>query len=184
MVLHCRLVMAVQVSYVIDPVLPVIEPFIFYLPPPTSRMDHLFQIPSCQFYVNKLDDRIEWLDRHTDEYLRQLADMDETEEEALSEQLTREELEVKLKETQERLERYRGYRAYMEENGLSQMSLTDPEAKLMKSKNGFIVAYNVQTAVDSETHMIEDYLVTDHVTDHGLIGETVAGIKRGQRKGS
>ena len=130
------------------------------------------------FTVNKLDDRIEWLDRHTDEYLRQLADMDETEDEALSGQLTREELEAKLRETQERLERYRGYRAYMEENGLSQMSLVDPEAKLMKHKDGFMVAYNVQTAVDSETHMIEDYLVTDHVTDHGLIGETVAGMKR------
>ena len=47
----------------------------------------------------------------------------------------------------------------------------------MKSKNGFIVAYNVQTAVDSETHMIEDYHVTDQVTDHGLIGAAVAGIK-------
>ena len=130
------------------------------------------------FTANKLDDRIEWLNRHTDEYLRQLADMDEADDEVLSGQLTREELEVKLREAQERLERYRRYRAYMEENGLSQMSLVDPEAKLMKSKNGFIVAYNVQTAVDSETHMIEDYLVTDHVTDHGLIGETVAGIKR------
>ena len=130
------------------------------------------------FTANGLDDRIEWLNRHTDEYLRQLADMDEAEEEELSGQLTREELGEKVKEAQERLERYRRYRAYMEENGLSQISLTDPEAKLMKSKNGFIAAYNVQTAVDSETHMIEDYLVTDQVTEHGLIGETVAGIKK------
>ena len=130
------------------------------------------------FTAAKLDDRIEWLNRHTDEYLRQLADMDEAEEEAQPGELTREELETRLKAAEERLERYRGYRAYMEENGLSQMSLTDPEAKLMKHKDGFMVAYNVQTAIDSETHMIEDYLVTDHVTDHGLIGETVAGIKK------
>ena len=129
------------------------------------------------FTVSKLDDRTEWLNRHTDEYLRQLADMDDAEDEVLPGQLTREELEVKLKETQERLERYRGYRAYMEEKGLSQISLSDPDAKLMKSKNGFIVAYNVQTAVDSETHMIEDYLVTNQVTDHGLIGAAVAEIK-------
>ena len=129
------------------------------------------------FTVSKLDDRIEWLDRHTDEYLRQLADMEEAEDEALAGQVTREELEAKLRETQERLERYRGYRDYMEEKGLSQISLSDPDAKLMKSKNGFIVAYNVQTAVDSETHMIEDYLVTNQVTDHGLIGAAVAGIK-------
>ena len=129
------------------------------------------------FTANKLDDRIEWLNWHTDEYLRQLADMDEAEEETLPGQLTREELERKLKEADERLERYKAYRDYMEEKGLSQISLTDPEAKLMKSKNGFMVAYNVQTAVDSETHMIEDYVVTDHATDHGLLGRTVAGIK-------
>lgn len=129
------------------------------------------------FTANKLDDRIGWLDRHTDEYLRQLADMDEAEEEIQPGELTREELETRLKAAEERLERYRGYRACMEEKGLSQMSLVDPEAKLMKHKDGFMVAYNVQTAVDSETHMIEDYLVTDQVTDHGLIGETVAEIK-------
>ncbi len=29
----------------------------------------------------------------------------------------------------------------MEESGQSQMSLTDADAKLMKSKNGFVVAY-------------------------------------------
>ena len=128
------------------------------------------------FTANKLDDRIEWLNQHTDEYLRQLSDMDEAEE-ALPGQFTKEELERKLEAAEKRLERYKAYREYMEEKGLSQISLTDPDAKLMKSKNGFIVAYNVQTAVDSETHMIEDYLVTNQVTDHGLIGATVAGIK-------
>ena len=128
------------------------------------------------FTANKLDDRIAWLNQHTDEYLRQLSDMDEAEE-TLPGQFTREELEKELEAAEERLKRYKAYRDYMEEKGLSQISLTDPDAKLMKSKNGFIVAYNVQTAVDSETHMIEDYLVTNQVTDHGLIGAAVAGIK-------
>lgn len=45
----------------------------------------------------------------------------------------------------------------MEESGQSQMSFTD--AKLMKSKNGFAVAYNPQTAVDSETHLIRGFAV-------------------------
>ena len=130
------------------------------------------------FTANKLDDRIVWLNQHTDEYLCQIVDIDEAENgEELTGWLTREELETRLKEARERLERYQGYRAYMEENGLSQLSLTDPEAKLMKNKNGFMVAYNVQTAVDSGIHMIEDYVVMDHVTDHGLIGPTVSGIK-------
>lgn len=65
----------------------------------------------------------------------------------------------------------------MEENGLTQLSLTDADARLMKSKNGFMVAYNVQTAVDSESHLIRDFQVTNQVTDHGLIASTVESPK-------
>lgn len=135
------------------------------------------------FTANKLDDRIQWLNRHTDEYLRQLAAMDDAEDDAiLPGEFSREELEEKLQEAAERLERYQSYRKYMEENGLSQLSLIDPDAKLMKNKNGFMVAYNVQTAVDSKTHLIEDYQVTSQPTDHGLLGSTVSPLKE-QRGG-
>jgi len=128
------------------------------------------------FTANKLDDRIQWLNQHTDEYLRQLANMDEQEDVAEG-QLSREDLEHKLAEAKERLEKYQSYRKHMEENGLSQISLTDIDAKLMKNKNGFAVAYNVQTAVDSESHLIEDYLLTNQPTDHGMLAPTVSGIK-------
>ena len=59
------------------------------------------------FTKNKLDDRIKWLNAHTDEYLRILKEMDEQEElEEIPENLTKETLEAKLKEAQERLARY------------------------------------------------------------------------------
>jgi transposase len=91
--------------------------------------------------------------------------------------LSRDTLEQKLQEAQERLERYKQYRDYMEENGLSQLSITDADAKLMKNKNGFQVSYNVQTAVDSETHLIRDFNMTNRVTDHGLMAPTAADIR-------
>ena len=40
------------------------------------------------------------------------------------------------------------------ENNLSQLSLSDTDAKLMKTRNGFSVAHNVQTVVESDTHAI------------------------------
>lgn len=131
------------------------------------------------FTSHKLDDRIQWLDAHIEEYLRQMDTLDsvETAEEMqLEGLLSRETLEQKLQEAQERLDRYKGYRKYMEENGLSQLSLTDADAKLMKSRNGFQVAYNVQTAVDSQTHLIRDFNMTNQVTDHGLLAPTAADI--------
>lgn len=66
----------------------------------------------------------------------------------------------------------------MEETGASQLSLADADAKLMKNKNGFASAYNPQTAVDSNTHLIHDFQMTNQVTDHGLLHSTVKDIKK------
>lgn len=129
------------------------------------------------FTKNKLDDRIKWLDAHTEEYLRILEEMDEEESREEAGSISREEVEEKLKKARERLERYESYQKVMEETGVSQLSLTDPDAKLMKNKNGFAVAYNPQTAVDSETHLIRDFEMTNQVTDHGLLNPTMKGIR-------
>lgn len=91
------------------------------------------------------------------------------EEEELDEDLTREKIEGKLKEAKERLARYESYRDIMEQTGA--------DSKLMKSKNGFIVGYNPQTAVDSETHLIRDFEMTNQATDHGQISPTMEGIR-------
>ena len=129
------------------------------------------------FTIMKLDDRIQWLEDHTQEYLRLMEEADE-EEELREGMLTREELEAKLQEAQERLERYRSYRALMEKENLTQISLTDADARLMKSRNGMEVSFNIQTAVDSETHLMMDYLETNQATDHGMIAPTLSEIKK------
>ena len=131
------------------------------------------------FTKNKLDDRIKWLNGHIDEYLRILDDADKQDDlEDDPENLTKELIEEKLKEARERLEKYEGYQRIMEESGQSQMSLTDADAKLMKSKNGFAVAYNPQTAVDSNTHLIRDFQMTNQVTDHGLLDSTLEEVRK------
>ncbi len=130
------------------------------------------------FTKSKLDDRIKWLNGHIDEYLRILDDADRQEDlDDDPENLTKELIEEKLREARERLEKYEGYQKVMEESGQSQMSLTDADARLMKNKNGFIVAYNPQTAVDSNTHLIRDFQMTNQVTDHGLLDSILAGVR-------
>lgn len=130
------------------------------------------------FTKNKLDDRIKWLNGHIEEYLRILDDADRQEDLGDDpERLTRELIEERLQEARERLKKYEGYQRVMEESGQSQMSLTDADAKLMKSKNGFVVAYNPQTVVDSETHLIRDFQMTNQVTDHGLLDPTLEGVR-------
>ena len=136
------------------------------------------------FTINKLDDRIQWLEGHITEYLRLMDLADKQEEKELSEveadangMLTKEILEEKLQKAQERLDKYKSYRDIMEKENLTQISLTDADARLMKSQNGYEVSYNVQTAVDSETHLIMDYLETNQVTDHGMLAPTLKEMR-------
>lgn len=135
------------------------------------------------FTAHKLDDRITWLDAKIAEYFRQMdlidaAENSEEELDAASGSLSREELDEKVAEAQKRLDLYKGYRQYMEDNGLSQLSITDADAMLMKNKSGMQVSYNMQTAVDSETHIIRDFNPTNRCTDHGLLDPTVGGIRK------
>lgn len=128
------------------------------------------------FTIHKLEERMEWIGDHAAEYLR-LMEIADADEEALEGRFTREELERKVKELQERLEKYRGYRELMIKEGLTQLSLTDADCRLMKNKNGMDTAYNVQTAVDTESHMMLDYNVTNAATDHGQLAPTMGYIK-------
>lgn len=126
------------------------------------------------FTLNKLDDRLKRLDEHIDEYLAALEDADEND----GRKLSRQELEDKLSKLQERKTRYEGYLRRLEESGDSQVSLTDPDAKLMKENNGFGVGYNVQTAVDAESHLIAGFQMTNHPTDHGMITSVASEVKQ------
>ena len=52
----------------------------------------------------------------------------------------------------------------MHTDGQAQVSLTDPDARSMKNRDGGIVGYNVQAAVDAEHHLIVAHeVVTDGV---------------------
>lgn len=122
------------------------------------------------FTQSKLDDRLERIDEHIKEYLAELdaADLDDKQVE---------ELEKKLKEYKGRKGRYEEIQKKMSEENLSQISLTDPEAKLMKMNEGFGVCYNTQTAVDTGSHLIADFEVTDNPTDHGQITKLAKKVK-------
>lgn len=65
----------------------------------------------------------------------------------------------------------------LEESNQKQLSLTDSDARLMKSNEGFCVGYNVQTAVDADSHMIAGFQVTNNPTDHDLITNVATGVK-------
>lgn len=125
------------------------------------------------FTLNKLDDRIKRLDEHIALYMEELDACDQDENRKLS----KEEIQHKLDVCKNRRERYEGYRETLEETGESQISLTDPDSRLMKQNEGFCVGYNTQTAVDEGSHLIAGYKVTNCPTDHGQITSVATDVK-------
>ena len=123
--------------------------------------------------LNKLDDRIKRLDEHISIYMAELdaCDLDE------GRKLSKDELQHKLDVCKERKEQYEQFRNQLEESGSSQLSLTDADARLMKANEGFCVGYNVQAAVDAESHMIAAVQVTNSPTDHGQLTSVASEVK-------
>ncbi len=109
------------------------------------------------------------IDAHISNYMAAMDDLDQTEEEEPS--CTRERLQEILNDFHTRKERYEGYVEELKESGERQLLTTDPEARRMHSKDGFHCSYNIQTAVDSEHHLICAYEVTNRNTDQGLLNE-------------
>jgi len=56
-----------------------------------------------------------------------------------------------------------------EPDGKAQKNFTDPESRIMKSKDGFVQAYNAQAAVDGEAQIIVAQDVTQSAVDHGQL---------------
>lgn len=104
-------------------------------------------------------------------YMAELEAADQAEDEEPERKLTVEELKKKIATIGDYLKEQEEVQREMEERGEKQRSLTDPEARLMKSANGMEVGYNVQLAVDSKHKLIASVEVTNEVNDQQLLAQ-------------
>ncbi len=101
------------------------------------------------------------------EYLEAVAVADESE--SAEPELSAAQLREKIAGLERYLAEHEELARQLEATGESQVSLTDPEAKLMKTAKGSEVSYNVQTAVDSKHKLIAAYEVTNEGNDLGQL---------------
>jgi transposase len=113
----------------------------------------------------KLKELMEKTDKAIREYLEELDAADE--EERGDQQPTAAELQEKIEKLKARKQGYQELQEWLEESGESQISLTDPDARLMWRGPGswHEVSYNVQISVDAENKLIVDHEVTNACTD-------------------
>src|SRR5207245_10959918 len=80
-------------------------------------------------------------------------------------------LQDKIAALKEQMQQLKTYEAQMLASPDQQLSLTDPDARSMKSRDGGIVGYNVQTAVDAKHYLIVAHDVITDVVDRVLMSQ-------------
>lgn len=111
----------------------------------------------------KLKELIENIDAKIEKYLKEL-DAGDEQAEPCATALTRQQLEEKIAQLKERKEDYQELCGQLDEDQ-KQISTTDPDARLMHTRSGAEVCYNVQSAVDSKHKLIVEHDVTNDATD-------------------
>ena len=101
------------------------------------------------------------IEESVDRYLHQL-DSTDRQEPSLANQMKTTRLKEKIAKLSEEMQRLEKLEARMLETPGEQISLTDPDARSMatSSRGSGVVGYNVQTAVDTENHLIVAHDVT------------------------
>jgi hypothetical protein len=109
----------------------------------------------------KMKRRLAEVDASIERYLEQLATADQAEPAEDKSQR----LEDKIAALKKEMARLKKLEARMLKAPDQQISLTDPDARSMKTRGNGMVGYNVQTAVDTQHHVIVAHEVTNVGSD-------------------
>jgi hypothetical protein len=114
------------------------------------------------FTSAKMKRRMAAIDESLERYLSSMDTADRAEPEVAA--LKKGRLQDKIEALKQQMERLKAIDTQMNASPDKQVSLTDPDARSMKNREGGIVGYNVQTAVDAKHHLIVAHeVVTDGV---------------------
>jgi transposase len=118
------------------------------------------------FNDTKLKERIAAADARIAEYLAALNSADAQEGAGGGTALGKDGLQEKIAALKEQQAQHEALRQQLKASGEKQLSLTDPDARRMTTRQGTVVGYNAQSVVDAKHKLIAAAEVTSEVTDH------------------
>ena len=104
------------------------------------------------FTAAKLQRRLAQIDESIARYLAAMDSADRAEPEVA--ELKKGRLQDKIAALKQQMQQLKAIESQMRAGTEPQVSLTDPDARSMKNRDGGIVGYNVQAAVDAQHHLI------------------------------
>ncbi len=119
------------------------------------------------FTSAKLQRRMEEIESSINRYLTELDTADRQEPSVA--QVKTERLQDKISALKAQMKALKDIEVKLNQTPDKQISLTDPDARSMKTRGTGIVGYNVQTAVDTEHHLIVEHEVINEGVDRSQL---------------
>ncbi len=146
----------------------------------------LIAIDGSKFAANNSNDRnytrkklqklIENIDDKINDYFKQLDESDQTEESVKN--VSGEDSKKKIENLKRKKNKYKKCQSDINQSGDNQVSLTDPDSRMMRSRQGNNVCYNVQLATDSKYKLIVTYDVTNEGNDQNQLAPMALAAKK------
>jgi transposase len=127
------------------------------------------------FTAGKMKRRMAAINESIERYLTSMDTADRAEPEVAA--LKKGRLQDKIDALKQQMEQLKAIEAQMNASPDKQVSLTDPDARSMKNREGGIVGYNVQTAVDAAHHLIVAHEVTNEGVDRDQLSSMAQKAK-------
>lgn len=118
---------------------------------------------------NQLKSRVENIEQTLEKYLNNMDEIDELENRLEQESNDNDDLKKKIGKLEEEKSKLEALKDQLKESGKKYISPSDPDANLMKCRDGKMACYNVQTGVDAKHHMIAVAEVSTDECDINLL---------------
>ena len=127
------------------------------------------------FNRKKLSYRLRVIDERVSKYISEMEEEDRKEEKGEPKHTSL--LEEKVKKLMKRKEEYAELLRKLKESNQNEVSLVDPDSRLMKNRGRIEPCYNSHVAVDDKNHLIVDYNVTNAPADNCQLSSIAKGAK-------
>jgi transposase len=128
-----------------------------------------------EYRLDHLKKKLENIENQAAKYMEDLAAIDEAEDSVEELETRKQKLTEELEELERKKKAYSGRVNELESEGLKRKCTTDPDARTMKARYGTFLGYNLQIAVDVDSHFVTEYQLVNGQNDKGLLAPMVEG---------
>ena len=137
---------------------------------------------SKSFDLESISHKLEQVELQLSEYLDQLSVVDQVDGEREKLEIEKQRLQQQVKDLQNQVNGLEKKREMLAQANAKRLSPTDPQARIMKSRQGKHFCYNVQAVIDQQHKLIVCNKVVSQENDKGLLSPMVAQAEKSLSK--